>query len=192
MILYPPLNLFPPRHTPPKADSAWSPVALNLPWVSSGVTASRRVSPSPFLPLRRDVFSLSSLVGSVHWHWPRRCHCSEVRNVTLLLSKRIWCCSTAAVGFHLLWFALHFSLCSSSLESRFLTDMMSMQHRKLCSILFNNLNGKIIWKRIDTCIRRSKSLCCTPENNITLLINYNTILIKILGNRKSFLELCHF
>lgn len=127
MILYPPLNLFPPRHTPPKADSAWSPVALNLPWVSSGVTASRRVSPSPFLPLRRDVFSLSSLVGSVHWHWPRRCHCSEVRNVTLLLSKRIWCCSTAAVGFHLLWFALHFSLCSSSLESRFLTDMMSTQ-----------------------------------------------------------------
>ena len=28
----------------------------------------------------------------------------------------------------------------------------TVQHRELCSILCNNLNGKRIWKRIDTCI----------------------------------------
>ena len=102
-------------------------MALNLPWVSSGVTASRWVSPSPFLPLRRDVFSLSSLVGSVHWHWPRRCHCSEVRNVTLLLSQRIWCCSIAAVGFQLDLVCFAFLIMFFFPWKQILTDMMSTQ-----------------------------------------------------------------
>ena len=35
----------------------------------------------------------------------------------------------------------------------------------------NDLNGKRIWKRIDTCICITESLCCTPEANTTLLIN---------------------
>ena len=37
-----------------------------------------------------------------------------------------------------------------------------------CSILCNNLNGKRIWKRIDTCICITEPLCCTPETNTTL------------------------
>jgi len=40
------------------------------------------------------------------------------------------------------------------------------------SAFCNNLNGKRIWKKIDTCIRITESLCCTPETNTTLLINY--------------------
>ena len=44
----------------------------------------------------------------------------------------------------------------------------SVQHRELCLILCNNLNGKRIWKRIDTCICITESLCCTPETNTTL------------------------
>ena len=39
----------------------------------------------------------------------------------------------------------------------------AVQHRELCSILCNNLNGKRIWKRIDTCI--IKSLCCYTWTN---------------------------
>ena len=38
-----------------------------------------------------------------------------------------------------------------------------VQHRELCSILCNGLNGKIIWKRIETWIRITQSLYCTPE-----------------------------
>ena len=50
-----------------------------------------------------------------------------------------------------------------------------ISHRELCSTLCNNLNGKIIWKRIDTCICITASFCCTPETNTTLLINYTLI-----------------
>ena len=46
-----------------------------------------------------------------------------------------------------------------------------VQHRELCSVFCNNLNGKRIWKRIDTCTCITESLCCTPETNTTLLIN---------------------
>ena len=37
------------------------------------------------------------------------------------------------------------------------------------------LNGKRIWKRIDTGIHITQSLCYTPEINTTLLINYTLI-----------------
>ena len=45
-------------------------------------------------------------------------------------------------------------------------------------ILCNNQNGKTIWRRIDTCICITESLCCTPEINTTLLINYTPIRFK--------------
>ena len=46
--------------------------------------------------------------------------------------------------------------------------------RELCSIFYNNLNGKEFEKRIDTCICISESFCCTPETN-TFLINHTPI-----------------
>ena len=49
---------------------------------------------------------------------------------------------------------------------------LTVWHREPCSGLCNNLNGKIIWKGIDPCICITESLCCTPETNTTLLINY--------------------
>ena len=47
----------------------------------------------------------------------------------------------------------------------------SIQYRELCSILWNSLNGKRTWKRIDTCSCTTESLCYTPETNTTLLIS---------------------
>ena len=41
---------------------------------------------------------------------------------------------------------------------------------KLYSILCNDLYGIRILKKVDICI--TDSLHCTPESNITLLINY--------------------
>ena len=38
--------------------------------------------------------------------------------------------------------------------------------RELCSIFFNNLNGKRTWKRIDICICITESLCCTSQHKI--------------------------
>ena len=43
--------------------------------------------------------------------------------------------------------------------------------------------GKEFEKRRDTCICVTKSLCCTPETNTTLLINYAPIENKILKNK---------
>ena len=48
-------------------------------------------------------------------------------------------------------------------------NMVCIQYKELYSILFNNLNGKRIWKRIDTCVCVTESLFC----NTSLLINYN-------------------
>ena len=52
-------------------------------------------------------------------------------------------------------------------------------HGELSSMLCNNLNGKRIWKRIDTCICIIKSLYCPPETITTLLINYTLIKNKV-------------
>ena len=48
----------------------------------------------------------------------------------------------------------------------------TVQHRELCLIFCNNLNGKRVWKRTDTHICITESLCCTLETNTTLSINY--------------------
>ena len=45
------------------------------------------------------------------------------------------------------------------------------QHRERCSKFCSNLNGKRIWKRTDTCVCITESLCCTPEMN-TFLVNH--------------------
>ena len=43
--------------------------------------------------------------------------------------------------------------------------------RYICSVFCNNLSGKRIRKRIDTCICLTESLCCAHETNTLLLIN---------------------
>ena len=54
------------------------------------------------------------------------------------------------------------------------TEPTRTYHRELelCSILCNNLNGNIIWKRMDICICITESFWYTPKTNTTLLINY--------------------
>ena len=37
-----------------------------------------------------------------------------------------------------------------------------------------NLKGERTWKRIDTYIYKTESLCCTPETNTILVINYGS------------------
>ena len=49
----------------------------------------------------------------------------------------------------------------------------TLQHRKLCSVSYNNINGKRIWRRIDACMCTTESLCCTPETNIKLLVTWS-------------------
>ena len=41
----------------------------------------------------------------------------------------------------------------------------TVQHREFCSVLCNNLHGKRILKRKDTCVYKTESLCYTPETN---------------------------
>ena len=53
--------------------------------------------------------------------------------------------------------------------------LFPVEHRKLCSIFCNNLNGKRIWKIIDTCTCITESLYCTPETNTILFINDTSI-----------------
>ena len=62
-------------------------------------------------------------------------------------------------------------------------------NRELCSILCHSLNGKRIWKRIVTYMCRAESLCCTPETNITLLINCFVVVVQSLSCVRLFVTL---
>ena len=43
---------------------------------------------------------------------------------------------------------------------------------KFCSMSCDSLDGRGLWGRMDTCICMAKTLCCSPETIITLLIGY--------------------
>ena len=51
----------------------------------------------------------------------------------------------------------------------------TVEHRELCSMLHDSLDGRIIWGRMDTCIRMVKPLFCSSETITTLLIGYTLI-----------------
>ena len=67
---------------------------------------------------------------------------------------------------------LHTTLFKVSIDNQ---QGPTAEHRELCSVLCNNLHGERIWKRAGTRICITESLCCTPETNPTLLLNYTPI-----------------
>ena len=60
--------------------------------------------------------------------------------------------------------SLCFNQLSTDSEAQ-LRILATVQHRELYSILYNNLNGKRIWKRMDMCLCITDPVCCTPETN---------------------------
>ena len=53
---------------------------------------------------------------------------------------------------------------------------MDNQNRELCSELCGSLDGRGVWGKMDTCICKAESLCCSPETMTTLLISYVVVL----------------
>ena len=51
-------------------------------------------------------------------------------------------------------------------------DLLTVDHRELCSMLGGSLDGKGVWGENGSCIRMAESLCCLPETITTLLISY--------------------
>ena len=50
-------------------------------------------------------------------------------------------------------------------------DLLTVDHRELCSMLGGSLDGKGVWGENGSCIRMAESLCCPPETITTLLIS---------------------
>ena len=48
-----------------------------------------------------------------------------------------------------------------------------------------NLDGRGVWGRMDTCIRRAETFCCLSETITTLLIGYTLIRNKKFLNRNT-------
>ena len=48
----------------------------------------------------------------------------------------------------------------------------AIQHRELCSVLCDSLDGSEVWGRMDVCIFTVESLCCSPETVTTLFVNW--------------------
>ena len=64
-------------------------------------------------------------------------------------------------------------------ESREQRSLGATVHRvgHYWSDLAHDLNGKRVWKRVDTYVCITESFCCTPETNATLLIKCACVLI---------------
>ena len=53
-------------------------------------------------------------------------------------------------------------------------EMVGWHHRLdgLCSMSRGRVDGRGVWRRMDTCVWMAESLCCPPETITTLLIGY--------------------
>ena len=69
------------------------------------------------------------------------------------------------------------------LSKKHLEDLPTVEHRKLCSVLCGSLDGRGVWRRMDTCICMAESLCCSLETVTTLLIGYTPIQNKKFKNK---------
>ena len=72
------------------------------------------------------------------------------------------------------------------------------QHRELCSVLCGSLDGRRVWRSMDTCVCLAESLHCSPEIITALLIGCTPIqffffnaLLKPFGKSGSFLSTSH-
>ena len=55
---------------------------------------------------------------------------------------------------------------------------------ELCSMLCGSLDGRGVWRRMDTCICMAEALHCSPETITTLLISYTPIQNKKFKRKK--------
>ena len=55
---------------------------------------------------------------------------------------------------------------------------------ELCSVLQGSLAGRGVWARMDTCIRVTELLSCSPETITTLLNSYNPTQNKTLSKKE--------
>ena len=47
----------------------------------------------------------------------------------------------------------------------------TVKHRELCSMLYGSLDGRRVWRRMDTCVCMAGSICCSPKT-IRILLNW--------------------
>ena len=59
----------------------------------------------------------------------------------------------------------------------------TVQHMELCSMLCGSLDGRGVWKRIDTCICMAESLHCSPATITPLLIGSTPVKNKRLKKK---------
>ena len=69
------------------------------------------------------------------------------------------------------------------LSKKCLEDLPRVEHRELRSVLRGSLDGRGVWRRMDTCICMAESIWCSPETVTTLLIGYTPIQIKKFKNK---------
>ena len=64
----------------------------------------------------------------------------------------------------------------------------TVQHRELRSMLCSSLDGRGVWRRMDTCVCMTESLCYLPANITTLLISYTPVRNKKLRKSMATIE----
>ena len=59
-------------------------------------------------------------------------------------------------------------LCLKQITSK----RLPVWHRELCSMLCGSLDGRGVWRRMDTYVCMTESLPCSPETITTLFVNW--------------------
>ena len=58
---------------------------------------------------------------------------------------------------------------------KWITNKFLLYRTELCSMLLDNLDGREVRGRMDTCMCMAESLCSSPETITMLLISYTPI-----------------
>ena len=67
----------------------------------------------------------------------------------------------------------------------------TVQHMELCSMLCGSLDGRGVWKRMDTCICMAESLHCSPATITPLLTGFTPVQNKKLKKKLRLQRLIH-
>ena len=68
------------------------------------------------------------------------------------------------------------------LSKKHLEDLPTVEHRKLCSMLWGSLDGRGVWRRMGTCICMAE-FCSSLETVTALLMGYTAIQNKKFKNK---------
>ena len=62
-------------------------------------------------------------------------------------------------------------------------QVLPIEHRERCSMLCGRLDGRKVWKRMNTCVYTAETLCCSSKTIASLLVSYDGVCCSVVQSR---------